>query len=41
MKNSEKAILNVVKAVIAVKEKQNNELYRSPGFFHQPKRPQK
>lgn len=41
MKTSKKAILNAVKAVVAMKEKQNDELYRSPVFFHQPKRPQK
>lgn len=41
MKNSEKAFLNAVKILIDAKEKQNNNLYRSPCFFYQPRRPQK
>ena len=40
--NLEKKLLTVVKGVVAVKEKKSSEYYyRSPGIFHQPKRPAK
>lgn len=40
--NLEKKLLSIVKDVVAAKEKKSSEYYyRSPGIFHQPKRPKK
>jgi len=40
--NLEKKLLSVVKNVVETKEKKSSEYYyRSPGIFHQPKRPSK
>lgn len=38
-KNLEKRALLMLKNIIVLKEKQNSDFYRSPGLFHQPKRP--
>lgn len=41
-KNLEKTLLSVVKGVVENKEKKyEEEYYRSPVIFHQPKRPAK
>lgn len=40
--NLEKKLLVAVKDVVAKREKQYiDDYYRSPGIFHQPKRPKK
>ena len=39
MRTAEKLMLNAIKKTVVSKEKKNDELYRSPCFFHQPKRP--